>query len=658
MSFKLNSTYKPAGDQPQAIDTLTEGINKNKRDQVLLGVTGSGKTFTMANIIAKTQKPSLIMAHNKTLAAQIYEEMREYFPQNAIEYFVSYYDYYQPEAYIARSDTYIEKDASINEQIDLMRHSATRSLIERRDVIIVSSVSCIYGLGSRDYYADMTHQVSVGDKAGLKPLIEKLIELQYDRNDIEFKRGSFRIKGDTLDIFPAHLADTGWRINFFGNEIENISLFDPISGKKLEKLSEIRLFANSHFITPKNIMDLALKEIKEDLKQRTCVFEKAGQFLEAQRINQRTKYDLELLAETGTCRGIENYSRYFTRRLPGEPPPTLFEYLPQDALLFIDESHVTVPQIHGMYNGDKARKTSLIEHGFRLPSAYDNRPMKFEEWDKIRPQTIYVSATPAPYEVELCHHLIAQQIIRPTGLVDPLCIVKPAINQVDDLIGEIKSTLDLGLRILITTLTKKMAESLSSYLKELDFKVEYLHSEVLTLDRISIINSLRRGEIDIIVGINLLREGLDIPECGLVAVLDADKEGFLRSETSLIQTIGRAARNSAGRVILYADKETRSIKKALEVTEQRRTKQIEFNLAHNITPKTVYKTLKDQFYELKPIDPSSHSTSIEKQDGKKLEKQIKQISKEMFKAAADLEFERAAELRDQLHKLEAILSKF
>ena len=538
-----------------------------------------------------------------------------------------------------------------------MRHSATRSLIERRDVIIVSSVSCIYGLGSRDYYADMTHQVLVGDKSGLKLLIEKLVELQYDRNDIDVKRGTFRLKGDTLDIFPAHLADTGWRINFFGNEIDGISLFDPITGKKLEKLSEVRLFANSHFITPKNIMDLAIKEIKDDLDLRTREFEKGGKLLEAQRINQRTKYDLELLAETGTCRGIENYSRYFTRRLPGEPPPTLFEYLPEDALLFIDESHVTVPQVHAMYNGDRARKDSLIEHGFRLPSAFDNRPMKFEEWDKIRPQTIYVSATPAPYEVELCGKMIVEQVIRPTGLIDPLCIVKPAISQVDDLIGEIRATIKSGLRVLVTTLTKKMAESLSSYLKDLDFKVEYLHSEILTIDRINIINSLRRGEIDIIVGINLLREGLDIPECGLVAVLDADKEGFLRSETSLIQTIGRAARNSEGRVILYADKETKSIKKALAITEERRAKQIEFNRVNNITPKTVYKTLKDQFYQLNKIDGGIQSRPDEKLDVAKLEKQIKQISKEMFKAAADLEFEKAAQLRDQLHVLENIQRK-
>ena len=584
--------------------------------------------------------------------------MKEYFPNNAVEYFVSYYDYYQPEAYIARSDTYIEKDASINEQIDLMRHSATRSLIERRDVIIVSSVSCIYGLGSRDYYADMTHIIKVGDNSGLKILIDKLVELQYDRNDIEFKRGTFRIKGDTLDIFPAHLADTCWRINYFGNQIEKIFLFDPIAGHKLDQLSEIRLFANSHFITPKNIMDLAIGEIKEDLEQRTKHFERSAKLVEAQRINQRTRYDLELLKETNTCRGIENYSRYFTRRLPGEPPPTLFEYLPSDSLLFVDESHVSVPQVHAMYNGDRARKESLIEHGFRLPSAYDNRPMKFEEWDKIRPQTIYVSATPAPYEVALCQNHIIEQVIRPTGLVDPICIIKPAINQVDDLIGEIRATIEQNLRILVTTLTKNMAENLSTYLKELDFKVEYLHSEILTIDRIKIINSLRRGDIDVIVGINLLREGIDIPECGLVAILDADKEGFLRSETSLIQTIGRAARNSLGRVILYADKETKSIKNALSITEKRRIKQTVFNQQNNITPKTVYKTLKDQFYSLGLTDGSKQDDKLEQIDNKKIEKQIKQISKEMFKAAADLEFEKAAQLRDQLHRLEKILTKF
>jgi len=658
MKFKLNSIYQPAGDQPKAIKALIEGLEKSKRNQVLLGVTGSGKTFTMANIIEHVQKPTLIMAHNKTLAAQIYDEMKEYFPQNAVEYFVSYYDYYQPEAYIARSDTFIEKDASINEQIDLMRHSATRSLIERQDVIIVSSVSCIYGLGSRDYYADMTHQIKVGDISGLKVLIDKLVELQYDRNDIEFKRGTFRIKGDTLDIFPAHLADTCWRISYFGNQIENIFLFDPIAGHKLGKLTEIKLFANSHFITPKNIMDLAMGEIKEDLEQRVKQFERSGKMVEAQRINQRTRYDLELLKETNTCRGIENYSRYFTRRLPGEPPPTLFEYLPSDSLLFIDESHATVPQVHAMYNGDRARKESLIEHGFRLPSAFDNRPMKFEEWDKIRPQTIYVSATPAPYEIALCDGNIAEQVIRPTGLVDPICIVKPATTQVDDLIGEIKATIKQNLRVLVTTLTKKMAENLSNYLKELDFKVEYLHSEILTIDRIKIISSLRRGDIDIIVGINLLREGIDIPECGMVAILDADKEGFLRSETSLIQTIGRAARNSLGRVILYADKETKSIKNALDTTEKRRAKQILFNQQHNIEPKTIYKTLKDQFYAIELTDGSGKDEKLEHQSSIKLEKQIKQISKEMFKAAANLEFERAAQLRDQLHKLEKLLTKF
>lgn len=653
MSFKLKSIYNMAGDQPAAVEALMAGLNHGDHNQVLLGVTGSGKTFTMANIINQQQKPTLIMAHNKTLAAQIYEEMKEYFPENAVEYFVSYYDYYQPEAYIARSDTYIEKDASINEQIDLMRHSATRSLIERRDVIIVSSVSCIYGLGSREYYSDMTHNLAVGNKAGLKTLIDKLVELQYIRNDFEFKRGSFRIKGDIIDIFPAHLADIGWRVNFFGNEVEQIALFDPTTGKKMESLGEIRLFANSHFIMPKNIMDIAITEIKADLKQRLREFENAGKLLEAQRLEQRTKYDLEMMTETGTCRGIENYSRYFTRKNPGEPPPTLFEYFPTDSLLFIDESHVTVPQVHAMYNGDRARKESLVEHGFRLPSAYDNRPMKFEEWDKIRPQTIYVSATPAPYERELCNGKIIEQVIRPTGLVDPLCEVRPALTQVDDLIGEIRKTIDQGLRVLVTTLTKKMAENLSSYLAEHSFKVEYLHSEILTMERIKIINQLRKGEIDIIVGINLLREGLDIPECGLVAILDADKEGFLRSETSLIQTIGRAARNSAGRVILYGDKITESMQKALATTQQRRAKQIAFNQAHNITPRTVFKTLKDQFYELpKETDPKGGEAI----SPAKLEKQIKQVSKEMFKAASNLEFEKAASLRDQLHALEKLLT--
>jgi len=652
MNFKLKSIYEMAGDQPEAVQALVSGNRDNKRNQVLLGVTGSGKTFSMANIVMELQKPTLIMAHNKTLAAQIYEEMKEYFPENAVEYFVSYYDYYQPEAYIARSDTFIEKDASINEQIDLMRHSATRSLIERRDVIIVSSVSCIYGLGSKDYYADMTHKLLVGDKNGLKPLIDKLVELQYTRNDFEFKRGSFRIKGDILDIFPAHLPDTGWRINFFGNEIETISLFDPTSSKKIENLTEIRIFANSHFITPKNIVDKAITHIEKDLKIRLQQFINAGKILEAQRLEQRTKYDLELLVQTGTCRGIENYSRYFTGRNPGEPPPTLFEYFPSDALLFVDESHVTVPQVHAMYNGDRSRKESLVEHGFRLPSAFDNRPMKFEEWDSIRPSTVYVSATPAPYERNLCKGEIVEQVIRPTGLIDPLCIVRPAISQVDDLIGELLASIARNLRVLVTTLTKKMSESLSEYLKEQGFKVEYLHSEILTMDRIKIINELRRGNLDIIVGINLLREGLDIPECGLVAILDADKEGFLRSETAPTQTIGRVATNSEGRVILYADKITDSITKALETTEQRRTRQIEYNKLHNITPRTVFKTLKDQFYELpKDVQISTDSPA-------KIEKQIKQISKDMFKAAADLEFEKAAQLRDKLHKLEKMLTLY
>ena len=655
MDFKLHSSFQPAGDQPLAIESLTGSLSDNCKNQVLLGVTGSGKTFTMANIIEKLNKPTIIMAHNKTLAAQIYEEMKEFFPQNAVEYFVSYYDYYQPEAYIPRTDTFIEKDSSINEQIDLMRHSATRSLIERRDVIIVSSVSCIYGIGSREFYSEMIFKLKTNDKIDSKQLINRLTELQYSRNDIDFSRGSFRVKGDVLDIFPAHLADKAWRINFFGREIETISEFDPLTGKRLAYLEQIIVFANSHFITPKHVVDRAIKDIKHDLKARIAQFDQENKILEAQRIDQRTMYDIELLVETGTCRGIENYSRYFTGRSAGEPPPTLFEYLPSDALLFVDESHVTIPQIHGMYNGDQARKNNLVEHGFRLPSALDNRPLKFSEWDTFRPRTVYVSATPNIYEKEISGNNIVEQMIRPTGLLDPVCEVRPAMTQIDDLISEINITVAKGFRVLVTTLTKKMAEHLTDYLKDLGIKVEYMHSEILTIDRINIINDLRKGIFDVLIGINLLREGLDIPECGLVAILDADKEGFLRSETSLIQTIGRASRNSEGRVLLYADKMTNSINKALAETTRRREIQIAHNTKYNIIPTTIIKSIKQDFYNVGAVEDL---IEIDHLDAKKLNKEIKILSKEMFDAAADLRFEKAAELRDKIHKLEKLLIKF
>jgi excinuclease ABC subunit B len=653
--FKVVSDYKPAGDQPAAIDELVKGITQNERDQVLLGVTGSGKTFTMAHIIERTNKPALIMAHNKTLAAQLYSEMRAFFPNNAVEYFVSYYDYYQPEAYIPRTDTYIEKDASINEQIDLLRHSATRSLLERRDVIVVASISCIYGLGSPELYSKMTITLEKGKNYSRQDLIKQLVELQYQRNDVDFSRGSFRVKGDIVDIFPSHYADRAWKLSFFGDELEELTEFDPLTGEKFAKLEQAVIYASSHFVTPRPTVDQAIKKIKVELKQRLKEFEAAGKLLEAQRIEQRTNFDLEMLIESGTCKGIENYSRYLSGREEGQPPPTLFEYLPQDALLFIDESHVTVPQINGMYNGDRARKMSLVEHGFRLPSALDNRPLKFAEWDAMRPQTIYVSATPGKYELERTGGVFVEQIIRPTGLIDPPCVIKPVSTQVDDLIAEVNEQIKKNGRTLVTTLTKKMAEDLTEYMKELSIKVAYLHSDILTLERVEIIQELRKGEVDVLIGVNLLREGLDIPECTLVAILDADKEGFLRSETSLIQTIGRAARNVEGKVVLYADVMTNSLKKALSETDRRRQIQQEYNDKHGITPATVKKSLTEILNSVYEQDHHTMPLELREEEvltGKALKKHIEKLRKEMITAASNLEFEKAAKIRDEIKQLE------
>ena len=652
-NFSISSKFKPAGDQPAAINSLIKGLKEGDRSQMLLGITGSGKTFTMANIIERTGRPSLIMAHNKTLAAQIYSEMKEFFPNNAVEYFVSYYDYYQPEAYIAKTDTFIEKDSSINEQIDLLRHSATRSLLERRDVVVVSSISCIYGLGSPDLYYQMTFSLNTGARYSRDTILNELVSLQYERNDIAFERGTFRVKGDNIDIFPAHFSNRAWRLSLFGDELESIYEFDPLTGERLVKLDKAIIYANTHFITPKETINSAIRSIEIELQQRLQFLQDNNKLLEAQRVNQRTQYDIEMLLETGTCKGIENYSRFLTGKAEGEPPPTLFEYLPKDALLFVDESHVTVPQIRGMYNGDRSRKLNLVEHGFRLPSALDNRPLRFEEWQAFRPQTIFVSATPSIFELEETQGVIVEQIIRPTGLLDPECTVKPATNQVEDLLSEINLTISKPLRVLVTTLTKKMAEDLTSYLQELNYKVSYLHSEIKTLERIEVIKELREGKIDVLVGINLLREGLDIPECGLVAILDADKEGFLRSEISLIQTIGRAARNSEGRVVLYADHITKSMNKALSETERRRKIQIEFNAKHGIVPKTIDRKI-HALLELKKVN----KTTGEKQahqllsDPTKFNSYIDKLRKEMRAAAGNLEFEEAAKIRDQVKALE------
>ncbi len=651
--FEITSNFTISDAQANARDALVEGIKNSKQNQVLLGVTGSGKTFTMANIIQELQRPALIMAHNKTLAAQLYEEMKDFFPNNAVEYFVSYYDYYQPEAYIPRTDTYIEKDASINEQIDQFRHSATRSLFERNDVIIVASVSCIYGLGSPESYSASRYQINLGEKISPTSLASQLISLLYERNDYEFSRGKFRVKGDILDIFPSHYSDKAWRVSFFGNNVESIVEIDALTGQKKNKLDKITIFPNSHFISSKEIISKAITEIMDDLDLRLEYLKNQGFGLEAHRLKQRTLYDIEMMQASGTCKGIENYSRYLTGRGAGAPPPTLFEYFPKNSILFIDESHVSVPQIGAMYNGDRARKTSLVDHGFRLPSACDNRPLKFEEWDAMRSETIFVSATPGKFELGLTDNERIELLTRPTGLVDPICIIRPTINQVEDLLFEIKSLVKKNLRILAITLTKKMAEHLQQYLTEHDIKAAYLHSDIKTLERIDIIQSLRKGEIDVLVGINLLREGLDIPECGLVAILDADKEGFLRSETSLIQTIGRAARNVEGKVILYADKMTNSMQKALEENERRRNIQIQYNLDNNITPETITKSIKGDFYSFnadKIIEPVNKKASPEK-----IAHMINDLSHKMFKAAGDLDFEKAAKLRDEIKELEKIL---
>ncbi len=652
--FKIVSEFIPSGDQPVAIEQLLKGLNHNKKDQVLLGITGSGKTFTMANIIERSNRPSLIMAHNKTLAAQIYSEMKEIFPNNAVEYFVSYYDYYQPEAYIPRTDTFIEKDSSINEQIDLMRHSATRSLLERRDVIVVASVSCIYGLGSPELYSSMTLYIKKGQKYLRKELLDNLVQLQYERNDLNFERGTFRVKGENVDVFPAHYSQKAWRLSFFGDELEAISEFDPLTGSKISDLDQAVLYASSHFVTPKSVIERMIPEVYEDLRLQLNFFESHGKIVEARRLEQRTQYDIEMLMETGSCKGIENYSRYLTSRPAGSPPPTLFEYLPKDALLFVDESHVTIPQVRAMYNGDKARKTNLVDYGFRLPSALDNRPLTFEEWEDFRPQTIFVSATPAEYELNKTSGEIVEQIIRPTGLLDPVCIIKPVTNQVEDMISEAQDVISRGFRVLVTTLTKKMAEDLTDYLKELGYKATYLHSEVHTLERIEIIRDLRNGSIDILVGINLLREGLDIPECSLIAILDADKEGFLRSEVSLIQTIGRAARNSEGKVILYADNITKSISKAVSETIRRREIQEEYNKKHSIIPRTINRTI----HALGSLEKVSKPTKGKKiqvdiiRNSKDLAAKIKEMRKTMLIHASNLDFEKAAAIRDEITLLE------
>ncbi len=653
--FELVSEYQPAGDQPQAIAELLAGLGEGERDQVLLGVTGSGKTYTMAQVIRELALPTLVLAPNKTLAAQLYGEMKGFFPNNSVEYFVSYYDYYQPEAYVPRTDTYIEKDASINEQIDRMRHSATRSLLEREDVVIVASVSCIYGIGSPETYSAMTLYLDMKSRIEQRSLLKKLVELQYRRNNTALERGDFRVRGDVIEIFPAHSEDRAWRISMFGEDVEEIVEFDPLTGHKTAKLEQIRVYPNSHYVTPRPTINQAIKSIRQELAERLEEYQATGQLLAAERLEQRTNFDLEMMEATGSCAGIENYSRYLTGRNAAEPPPTLFEYLPENALLVVDESHVTVPQLNGMYRGDFKRKSTLAEFGFRLPSCIDNRPLKFEEWEVMRPQTIFVSATPGPWEMERTAGVFVEQVIRPTGLIDPVCIIRPVEQQVDDLIAECRDCVKQGLRVLVTTLTKRMAEDLTEYLHEAGIRVRYLHSDVDTLERIEIIRDLRLGAFDVLVGINLLREGLDIPECGLVAILDADKEGFLRSRTSLIQTIGRAARNIDGRVILYADTMTNSLNQAIEETERRRAKQQEYNIANGITPESVRKNIGDILEGICEQDYATVETGDEETRhliGDNLTAYLKDLEKRMKDAAGELEFEEAARLRDEIHRLQ------
>ena len=649
--FKIVSDFKPAGDQPAAIKKLVDGANKQQFNQVLLGVTGSGKTFTMAKIIETTNRPALILAPNKTLAAQLYGEMKSFFPNNAVEYFVSYYDYYTPEAYVPRSDTYIEKEASINEQIDRMRHSATRSLLERDDVLIVASVSCIYGLGSVEAYSKMTLTLQKNYDYNREQIIKSLVALQYKRNDQNFYRGTFRARGEYLEIFPSHLEDRAWRLSLFGDKLEKIEEFDPLTGDQVRELNLIKVYANSHYITPKPTVEQAIINIRKELEVTLKKHKSENKLLEAQRLEERTRFDLEMIEATGSCAGIENYSRFLSGRKPGEPPPTLFEYFPDNTLIFVDESHVTVPQLNGMYKGDRSRKSTLAEYGFRLPSCMDNRPLKFEEWDLMRTQTIFVSATPGPWELDQTKGKFVDQVIRPTGLIDPLVEIRPAKNQVDDLMHECKEVVKNNYRVLVTTLTKKMAEDLTEYLHENGVKVRYMHSDIDTLERIEIMRDLRMGVFDVLVGINLLREGLDIPECALVGILDADKEGFLRSETSLIQTIGRAARNVDGKVILYADKETKSIKKAIKETERRREIQLKYNKKHKIDAKSVKKEIGDileSVYE-KDYVKISEGSNI----GGNLKKHLKALDKKMKESASNLEFEEAAKIRDEIRKLQS-----